>query len=68
MSDTAGEPTPPEPVAAQAPAEPVDPGWFNQIPFNPRKGFDSMIPMDLPDRQTRRAANADAADAAEKDG
>lgn len=60
MPDVAGEPAAGEPAVDEVPEEPVDPGWFRQIPFNPRKGLNSMIPMDLPDRQTRRAADGDA--------
>ena len=42
MSETADEAAQPES------ARPVNPGWFGQIPFDPRKGLDSVLPMKLP--------------------
>jgi hypothetical protein len=28
--------------------EAVDPDWFGQIPFNPKTGLNSVLPMELP--------------------
>jgi hypothetical protein len=60
MPDGAGEPAAVEPAVDEVPEEPADPDWFHQIPFNPRKGLNSVIPVDLPDRQTRRLAEEGA--------
>jgi hypothetical protein len=40
-SDEAGSETSPQPPAA-------DEDWFKQIPFNPRKGLNSMLPLEAP--------------------
>ncbi|HEX8092853.1 hypothetical protein [Jatrophihabitans sp.] len=59
MSDAAGE-TPQPATEPTAPA--VDPDWFDQISFNPRKGLNSVLPMELPDAlPDSQAADAAAA-------
>jgi hypothetical protein len=45
MSEAAGEESQPSTPPA---ASEVDPDWFKQIPFDRRRGFDSVLPMTVP--------------------
>lgn len=56
MTDPAGEgtstPTTPEPPA-------VEEDWFKQIPFDPRKGLNAVLPLQVPELLPRTEAAAD---------
>ncbi|HEX8303894.1 MAG TPA: hypothetical protein VF612_03375 [Jatrophihabitans sp.] len=44
-------------TAPEAPA--ADDDWFTQIPFNPRKGLNSVLPLDVPQRPDTEPADPD---------
>jgi hypothetical protein len=56
MTEAADEVTRSNP-APEAPT--ADDDWFTQIPFNPRKGLNSVLPLEVPERPDNRAAYPD---------
>jgi len=57
MADAADEVTRSEAVP-DAPA--ADEDWFNQIPFDPRRGLNSVLPLDVPQPLPARVVDPDA--------